>query len=319
MPFKIVRQDITKMKVDVIVNSTSKYPILSGGTDSHIHEVAGPNLLIERKAHNEIQTTQAIITKGYQLPASYVIHTVGPIYKDGMHQEEKQLYETYKNCLELASKHQLKSIAFPLISSGNFGYPKDQAIDIAIKAIKEYLIDHEMEIYLVVYDQVSFKLSKERIANVDEYLDTHYIPSTRTSHSIDDEFHVMYNEVEYLRSLDDVIDELDETFVEKLFRFIREKQMEETTVYKNANLTRQHFSKIRSDDNYQPKKETALGLAIALNLNLDETKDLLNAAGYALSKSSKFDMIIQYHIENEIYDFYEINLVLYHYKQKLIS
>lgn len=326
MPFKIIRQDITKMKVDAIVNSTNSEPVIGGSTDRKIHLAAGNKMIEERKRFGFLKISEAVITRGYDLPASYVIHTVGPIYRGGHQGEPEQLKNAYINCLILADQHGLESIAFPLISSGTFGYPKDQALDLAMEAIKYYLMDHDMMIYLVVYDDISFKLSKERVQNVESYLSEHYVFGEQYRHAEFEAHHSMTHKITELyhitsskRSLEDVIDELDETFTQKLFRFIKEKELNETKVYKDANMTRQHFSKIRSDDEYQPKKETVMGLAIAMKLRLDETKDLLASAGYAMSPSMKFDMICQYHIENEIYDLYQVNLILYHYEQKLIG
>jgi O-acetyl-ADP-ribose deacetylase (regulator of RNase III) len=326
MPFEIIRQDITKMKVDAIVNSTSIEPIVGGSTDRKIHQAAGPKLIEERKKYGFLKISEAILTEGYLLPAKHVIHTVGPIYRGGNQGEAEQLKQAYLNCLKLAQKHALSSIAFTLISSGTLGYPKDQALDVAIDAIKTFLANQEMMIYLVVFDDTSFKLSKERVKHVESYLSEHYAFGERYRNAGFEDRHVMYNafEVDRLvigskRNISDVIEELDETFTQKLFRFIKDKNLNETDVYKNANMSRQHFSKIRSDDHYQPKKETVMGLAIAMRLSLDETKDLLASAGYAISPSMKFDIICQYHIENEIYDLYQVNLMLYHYEQKLIG
>lgn len=326
MPFEIIRQDITKMKVDAIVNSTSPEPVVGGSTDRKIHQAAGPKLIEERKRFGYLKMSQAVITEGYLLPAKHVIHTVGPIYRGGIVNEAKQLREAYLNCLNIADQHQLESIAFPLISSGTFGYPKDQALDIVMDAIKSFLIDHDLLVYLVVYDDTSFKLSKERVKNVESYLSEHYAFGEEYRHEKFEIRHNLYQPSEPVmpvvsskRNLVDVIDELDESFTQRLFRLIKEKNLDETEVYKNANMSRQHFSKIRSDDYYQPKKETVMGLAIAMKLSLDETKDLLESAGYALSPSMKFDMICQYHIEHKIYDLYQVNLMLYHYEQKLIG
>ncbi len=326
MPFEIIRQDITKMKVDAIVNSTNPEPVVGGSTDRKIHQAAGPKLIEERKRFGYLKTSEAVMTQGYLLPAKHVIHTVGPIYRGGIAGEAKQLKDAYLNSLKVADQNHLESIAFPLISSGTFGYPKDQALDLAIDAIKSFLVDHEMLVYLVVYDDTSFKLSKERVKNVESYLSEHYAFGEDYRHATFEDSYISikhFNTMEEVssskRHLADVIDELDETFTQKLFRLINEKKLNETDVYKGANMSRQHFSKIRSDDHYQPKKETVMGLAIAMKLSLDETKDLLESAGYAISPSMKFDMIVQYHIENKIYDLYQVNLVLYHYEQKLIG
>jgi O-acetyl-ADP-ribose deacetylase (regulator of RNase III) len=314
MPFHVIRQDITKIDVDAIVNPTQNEPVIGGSTDLEINQVARKELFLDRQQHGYLETTEAIRTKGYQLKASFVIHTVGPVYKEGFHNEKELLLQTYQNCLNLALKHQFESIAFPLISSGHFGYPKDQALDHAIEAIKSFLDTHEMTIYLVVYDEISYKYSKERFKDVQNYISNHL------GHDLSYEGMSYFNPiVSYDRRIDEVLDQIDETFTQKLFRFIREKKLDEVKVYKKANMTKQHFSKIRSDDNYQPKKETAIALAIGLELNIDETKDLLKSCGYALSQSSYFDLIIEYFIKHKSYDLYEINLVLLKFDQKQIG
>lgn len=318
MPFLIIRQDITKMEVDAIVNPTQSEPIIGGSTDYLIHKVAGEKLFEERKTFGYIKTTQAFLTKGYNLKSKYVIHTVGPIYIDGKHNERRELINTYKSCLDIAFSHDLSSLAFPLISSGHFGYPKDKALDIAISTIRNFLDEHEMTIYLVVYDDESFAYSTKLFKDVKSYINFNYFDENSISASYF-EPDVNYAVRPKARDLKDTLKEIEETFTQKLFRFIKQKRLDEVEVYKNANMTRQHFSKIRSDDQYQPKKETAIALAIGLKLNLDETNDLLQSCGYALSQSNHFDLIIKYFIELEIYDIYEINLVLYEYDQKQLG
>lgn len=315
MPFEILRKDITKMEVDAIVNSTSPYPAVGGGADFAIHQKAGAELLKERASFGMLETTQAIITKGYNLPAKHVIHVVGPIYLDLHDEEEKLLYQTYLNALKLADQHHLESIAFPLISSGTFGFPKGIALDIALKVTKAFLEDHDMMIFLLVYDNESYQASKERFKDIKSYLE---MKENRN------DLNVIYNYSDInlnlvlpsKRSLDDVVDELDDTFVECLLRHIDNSDLDDVQVYKKANIDRKLYSKIMSNYEYQPSKRTAIAFAIALELNLDETKDLLNKAGYSLSPSKKFDCIIEYFIENEIYDMYEINVALSYFKQK---
>lgn len=337
MPFEILRKDITEMEVDAIVNSTSPFPSVGGGADFAIHQKAGAELLKERASFGMLQTTRAIITKGYNLPAKHVIHVVGPIYLDFHDEEEKLLYQTYLNALKLADQYHLESIAFPLISSGTFGFPKGIALDIALKVTKAFLEEHDMMIYLLVYDNESYQASKERLKDIKSYLEMKengndlnvFYSYKRFENSIQNEETANYStsffnesrvkpsrKGQTKRSLIDVVDGLQETFVKSLIRHINEKGLNYIKVYKNANIDRKLFSKITSNDNYQPKKETVIAFAIALELNLDETKDLLNKAGYSLSPSKKFDCIIEYFIENEIYDMYEINVALSYFKQK---
>lgn len=222
------------------------------------------------------------------------------------------------NILELARNNDVVSIAFPNISSGNLGFPKDLALNIAIEAIKSFLEENEMEIYLVLFETPRLPVSIHILTPVLRYLGQ-FGNLDQDIDDIHNYSYKMYNAIPSEHNLSDVVDQIDETFTEKLFRFIKEKNMLDTEVYKRANMTRQHFSKIRSDNDYQPKKETVVGLAIALRLNIDETEDLLNAAGYTLSFSRKFDLIIRYHIERKIYDLYEINMILFNLNQKIIG
>lgn len=323
MPFEIIRQDITKMKVDAIVNSTSNIPLVGGGVDQKIHEVAGPELLKERSLFGFIEDGHAIITKGYHLQAKYVIHVAGPVYIDGFHQEHDMLYQTYIGALMLAKENHIESIAFPLISSGTYAFPRGEALDLALSAIKSFLEQEEMMIYLCVYDEASYQVSKERLISVKSYIDSNILFETTINYS-----HEIFDRFEYApskavskkdRSLSDVLDQLDETFAESLFRLIDEKGFDDISVYKRANIDRKLFSKIKSNLNYQPSKQTVIAFAVALELSLDETKDILAKAGYALSPSQPSDLIIQYFIEREIYDLYEINRTLFAFDQKTIG
>ena len=161
MPFEIVRNDITNMRVDAIVNTANPRPVIGAGTDSMIHKKAGPELLVVRQKIGDIDRGCAAITPAFNLHAKYVIHTVGPVWLDGDHNEAAQLYNCYSNSLKLAVENKCKSIAFPLISTGNYGFPKDQALQIAIAVFSSFLLEHEMQIYLVVFDNVAYKLSEK--------------------------------------------------------------------------------------------------------------------------------------------------------------
>jgi len=324
MPFKILRNDITTMKVDAIVTSTNSKPIIDGGVDQKIHEVAGTELLIQRQLFGILKTSQAIITLGYNLPAKHVIHVVGPIYQEGHHNERQVLHDTYTNALNLALTHNVKSIAFPLISTGRFRFPRGEALQIALHAIKTFLDTQEMMIYLVVYDESSYQISLKHFVSVKSYIDDYsneeYMNQRMLYSKVENnQFQPIVDKASKHRSLGDVIDQVDETFAKALFRLIDEKNLDDIAVYKKANIDRKLFSKIKSNFNYQPSKVTTLAFALALELNLDETKDLLSKAGYALSSSSKFDLIIQYFIENENFDLYEINQVLFAFDQKTIG
>ncbi|MCD4827469.1 MAG: macro domain-containing protein [Acholeplasmataceae bacterium] len=322
MPFKIMRQDITKMKVDAIVNSTSSYPGIGGGVDLQIHDAAGPLLLVERKSFGFLDTTKVIITKGYDLDVKYVFHTVGPVYLDGKHNERELLHKTYENVLNKAHEKHLESIAFPLIAAGLFGFPRGQALEIALNAIKEFLLKSDMMIYLVVYDEQSYLVSLERFETVKSYIEQEQVVEEFHNfimHSNGLNLECSIKRSKKSRKLEDIMDHVDDSFVTSLFQHIDDRKLGDIDVYKKANIDRKLFSKIKCNIDYQPSKITVIAFSIALGLNLDETKDLLAKAGFALSKSSKFDLIIRYYIENEIYDMYEINQMLISWKQKTIG
>lgn len=334
MPLEIIRNDITKVHADAIVNAANSSLLGGGGVDGAIHRVAGPELLAECRTHGGCKVGQAKITKGYRLPAKYVIHTVGPVWHDGKSDEEKLLSDCYKNSLALAKDYKLESIAFPLISSGAFGYPKDKALKTAISVIGDFLLSNEMTVFLVVYDKAAFTLSEKLFSSITQYIDDKYIeerPFNRRDifeeRQLLKEYYIeepMLSPTEAplkkrKRSLDDIVKHMDETFSQMLLRLVDEKGMTDADTYKKANIDRKLFSKIRNDINYKPSKPTAIAFAIALGLNLDETKDLLLRAGFALSHSSKFDIIIEYFIEDGNYNIFEINEALFAFDQSLLG
>ena len=329
MPLSIVRNDLVKMYVDVIVNSANPKPIVGAGVDGCIHKYAGKELLEDRKKIGYMECGEAIITSAYNLPAKYVIHTVGPIHT------YFNVYELLRNCyhnsLELAKEYHCESIAFPLISTGTYGVDKAKALQIAIQTIHKFLLENDMMVYLVVYDHQSYQLSEHLYVDVQSYIDENYIDENRYfyknrvfSKRIESEMLEFTNEELVCdsfvpRKIEDLIKEVDETFSEHLFRMIDYKGMTDPEVYKKANIDRRLFSKIRSNKNYQPSKNTALALAFALELNLDETKDLLIKAGYALSNSNKIDIIFQYFIEQGNYNIYELNEVLFKFTETTLG
>ncbi|HHV28142.1 O-acetyl-ADP-ribose deacetylase [Acetivibrio mesophilus] len=336
MPLEIIRNDITKVHVDAIVNAANSSLLGGGGVDGAIHRAAGPELLDECRALGGCETGQAKITKGYRLPAKYIIHTVGPVWHGGKNNEEKLLADCYKNSLALAKEHNCESIAFPLISAGAFGYPKDKALKTAITVIGDFLLGNEMTVFLVVYDKAEFMLSKKLFSSIAQYIDDRYVEEhtfirrerfekiyeSEESYREDPDIFSIEAPVQkkkYKRSLDDVIKNMDETFSQMLLRLIDEKDMTYAQTYRRANIDRRLFSKIRNDMNYNPSKATVIAFAIALRLNLDETKDLLLKAGFALSHSSKFDIIIEYFIEEGNYNIFEINEALFAFDQDLLG
>jgi O-acetyl-ADP-ribose deacetylase (regulator of RNase III)/transcriptional regulator with XRE-family HTH domain len=341
MPFTIVRQDITKMKVDAIVNAANTDLQMGGGVCGTIFKAAGAAQLqaaCDKLA--PIKTGEAVITSGFDLPAKFVIHAAGPVYRyQNAEQSEKLLRSAYMESLRLAIENNCESIAFPLISSGIYGYPKDEALQVATAAIQDFLINNDIDITLVVFDKSAFTVSRELLGAVESYIDEHYVDThqikrrklldvERQAISEADERANIFNEplLEEMLApigapapLDDLVGNLDEPFSQMLLRLIDAKGMTDVEVYKRANLDRKLFSKIRSNKGYTPSKRTAIALAVALKLSLDETDDLLERAGYALSHAVKFDVIVEYFITNGKYDVFEINEVLFEYDQPLLG
>ena len=351
MPFEIVRNDITKMTADAIVNTANPQSVIGLGTDSMIHEAAGPKLLKARQRIGCIEPGHAAITPAYRLDAKYVIHTVGPVWLDGKHDEERLLRNCYENALNLAVKHGCRSIAFPLISTGNYGFPKDKALQIAISVFSAFLLEHEVNIYLVVFDRDSFKLSEKLFQSVASYIDQHYVDTHGAfkDYLLENRRHIrcsrereisecaeameempMVGATEALHpcapmaatkalTLEDALKAADIGFSEALLKLIDKTGKKDSEIYKKANISKQHFSKIRNNPRYQPTKATALALALALELDLAQTKELIGRAGYALTNSSKFDLIIQYFIQQKNYNIVEINVALYEFDQNLLG
>ena len=343
MPFEIIRHDITKMRVDAIVNTANPRPVIGLGTDSMIHEQAGPELLMARQKIGAIAVGDAAITPAFRLPAKYVIHTVGPVWEGGNHGEEALLRSCYDKSLKLALAQGCASVAFPLISTGNYGFPKDKALQIAISAFSAFLLEQEMQIYLVVFDRTSFQLSEKLFQSVASYIDQHYVDArekavfgtAREMSRLQSHCRRDMDAVERLPcapmaaskaapkpktvTLEDMLRQADAGFTETLLKLIDQRGKKDSEVYKKANISKQHFSKIRNNPHYQPTKATAIAFAIALELNLQQTQDLIGRAGYTLTNSSKFDLIIRYFIESGNYNIVEINMALYEFDQALLG
>lgn len=328
MPLTILRNNICDIEADAIVNPSDIYLSGSGGTDYEIRQRAGAKLDEELNAFGTIEISKAIITKSYNLTnCRYIIHTAGPFYST----DDSLLYDTYINCLNLAKENGLESIAFPLIASGHLDWPKGEALKIANRAIIRFLEDNDMDVYLLVYDKQSFDTSKGLFKNVIDYLQEREAKKIERNNvfgvsALPNVFHdekksraipepeavMLCEEAAYDKF------ELDESFSECLFRYIDEKGMDDVECYRKANIDRRLFSKIRNS-NYTPSKETAVALAIALKLNLNETNNLLEKAGYVLSGSKTFDVIIRYCILHKQYDIFEINNILFYNDQKTLG
>lgn len=350
MPLFIVKNDITKMKTDAIVNAANNSLLGGGGVDGAIHAAAGSGLKKECEKLNGCDTGDAKITDAYNLPCKKVIHTVGPVWQGGQSGEKFLLTSCYKKSLELAKENGLKSVAFPLISSGAYGYPKDLALKVATAAIKDFLLGQDgtedMEVYLTIFDKESFIVSEKLIDEIKEYIDDNYSEESSFPFCVEEkpdiraerkrrirrELHERVNGTQeckitedfrsplfYAYDLSDELDNLDENFSEMLLRLIDEKGMTDVECYKKANVDRKVFSKLRNTKEYKPSKTTAVAFALALELPMSEAKKMIESAGYSLTHSNKFDVIIEYFIKNEKYDIFEINEVLFEFDQKLLG
>ncbi|MDP4160621.1 MAG: macro domain-containing protein [Bacillota bacterium] len=340
MPLEIIRNDITKISVDAIVNAANTALKMGGGVCGAIFSAAGAEKLqAECDSIGTCQVGKAVMTSAYSLPARHIIHTVGPIWRGGNFGEAQLLHNCYTNSLTLALQQGCESIAFPLISSGIYGYPKDQALKIAISAISEFLLNHEMNVYLVVYDKNAFMLSAKLFSAIERYIDDNYVEEhlhPARNRVIESYEYQQLEESQTIplpsgscpdapaqpqrkRRLEDVLEQLEESFPQMLLRLIKEKGMTEVETYKRANIDRKLFSKIRSGKGYNPSRVTAIAFAIALELNMDETHDLLRKAGYTLSRSNKFDLIIEYFIEEGNYNIFEVNEALFAFDQILLG
>lgn len=352
MPFKIVRNDITHVKADVIVNTANPKPIYASGTDQAVYQAAGADeLLAERKKVGCIERGDIAVTGAYALNAKYIIHTVGPVWVDGMHEEFETLERCYAKSLHKALELGCGSIAFPLISTGVYGFPKDKALQIAVSVFSRFLLENEMQIILVVFDKKSFQLSGQLVGEIDSFIDANYIRqkrrseySRRTSRRSKVESDIAYDsevyeeccryseeeeiETELLMSvpmpnramsLEEELENIGMSFHDKLFELIGKSGMDNKDVWKRANLDRKHFSKIQCDEKYHPKKKTVMALCIALELDLEQAKDLLARADWAFSPSSKVDLIVQKAIIDKQYDIYQLNLVLFQYTNEILG
>ena len=341
MPLQIIRQDITKMQVDAIVNTTNEEMVGYSGVDLAVHECAGPELDAECARIAPLGLGSAKITKGYNLNAKYIIHTSGPIWQGGLVGESVILKSCYIESLKLAVENGCESVAFPLISSGVYGYPKDQVLKFAVQVITEFLFENELMVYICVFDKTSYEFSKKLFSEISEVIDDDYVEELFEAEYDDGDFDffagacqaptLQENEAPLPKmscpttsvagkSLQEYMKAMDKSFAHKLFDLIDERGMTDVECYKKANVDKKTFSKIKCNpDTYRPSKQTAVAFAIALKLNLDETQDLLSSAGLTLSRSFTFDKIIRYFIQKEIYDIFEINEALFEFDQQLLG
>lgn len=348
LPLQIVRQDITKMQVDAIVNTTNAQMVGYSGVDLAVHTAAGPMLDAECEKIRPLGLGTAKITGAYNLDAKYVIHTSGPVWHGGLAGESIILKSCYVESLKLAVANGCESVAFPLISSGNYGYPKDKVLRFAIQVITEFLFDHELTVYLCVYDRKSYEFSRVIFNEISEFIDDDDVEDLKADYNAEIEWlesRVLPNEItrrdrsalapmcasmpapqraEYgsvkNKTLEEYMKAMDKSFAYKLFDLIDSKGMTDVECYKKANVDKKTFSKIKCNpDTYKPSKQTAVAFAIALELTLDETQDLLASAGLTLSRSFVFDKIIRYYLQKGVYDIFEINEALFEFDQVLLG
>ena len=305
MPFYMIRGDITKLQVDAIVNAANNSLLGGGGVDGAIHRAAGPKLLEECRTLGGCETGQAKLTGGYNLPAKYVIHTVGPIWRGGNRGERELLVSCYRNSLELASKEGCKTLAFPLISAGVYGYPKDQAVQVAVETIQSFLLTHDVSVTLVLFDRDAATVSKSLFTDISSYIDAQFIKE-----HADQGPECVRREVAFYR---------DAAKGMPMSAGVPGSQKEALSHIDEANIDRKFFSKIRNDPHYRPSKPTALAFAIALELDLNETQELLRKAGFTLSHSQKLDIIVEYFILHGNYDIFQINQALFAFDQSLLG
>lgn len=332
MPFLMLRNDITKVHADAIVNPANPWLRQGSGTSRGIYLAAGEEQLTAAcGAIGRCEPGKAVCTPGFALPAKYIFHAVCPRWHGGTMQEEQKLSSTYGSALQLALEYQCTSIAFPLLSTGNYAYPKEQAFRVAMEVITRFLLEHEMMVYLVLYDRESVAVGQKFAASLDQYIDDHYAihndegwgwgACLRAAHGeLQGKVRPRLPEGESPQSLEQMLSGWQkETFSEQLLRLIDERGLKDPDVYRGANLTRQHFSKIRSNMDHRPTKRTALALAVSLQLTVPETEVLLQSAGFAFSNCSKQDIIVRYCMEHKIYNINRVNALLYQNDQEQLG
>ena len=342
MPFLIIRNDITKVAADAIVNPANRNLLQGSGTSRSIYQAAGEQELTAAcEAIGHCDLGRAVCTPAFGLSATYIFHAVCPAWHGGGLGEAGRLAGAYHSALELAAEYHCESVAFPLLSSGNYGYPKEQAFRIAVDTITQYVMEHDLTVYLVLYDRDSLAVSRKLFVSVEEYIDDHYVAQNDESYGFGHRRRKVAEQRRLLeedaalpmlgtvpapaaapmaaRSLESLMDNLGESFTTRLLRLIDERGLKDSTVYKQSNISRQHFSKIQCNRDYNPKKKTVLAFAVGLHLSEDETTDLLKSAGYAFSDGSKRDWIVRYCLEHKIYNINQVNTLLFEWNQEQLG
>lgn len=304
MPYRLLQKDIAKMKADIIVSPANTKPICSPGLEMELYAAAGADRMLDaRREVGSIPVGQAAYTNAFGLKADYVIHVVPPIWKGGDDNEFEQIHQCYQSIFSMARQLNCTSIAVPLLMSDVYLFPKRKALDIAMSEINHFLREKDIMVDLVVCNVEEIELPQELITRIDEVLGIQKVNQPVSVH----------------KTIDEVLEVQTESFGERLFRLIDEKHYTDVEVYKRANVDRRIISKLRTKPDKHINKNTALALAIGLRLNLDETKELIELAGYAISPRYRFDRIVQFYIESENYNIIELNEVLFSYTKKTLG
>lgn len=332
MPLKIVRDDIVNINADAIVNTSSPEPVIGVGVDLRISNAAGPDLIRYREKFGQLEYGDAVMTPSGKLGAKAVIHAVTPVWRGGGFGERHILEDCYRKALTLAVNAGMKSIAFPLLSAGNQGFPNDIALKTANAVFEEFLADSEILIYLVLFSDEAMNASGELRNRIEEYIDSNMADEIMLEESAS--FSVCNTFPEYRRNekkrsslclkrrnakSEDIDSMLEGSFTEELIRLAGLKNMTDPQVYKAANIDRKAFNKIINAKDYHPSKNTAIALGLALGLNLDQMKDFIGRAGYALTRASKFDIIVEFCILNDIYNIIRVNEILFEYTERTLN
>ena len=341
MPFKIIRDDITKVKADAIVNPANPEPVIGGGVESAIYEAAGREKLLEaRKELGRLQPGKVGVTEAFNLDAKYIVHVSGLYWKGGNSFEARCLKECYEKALKAALDKGCKSIAFPLLGTGTYGFPKDIGLDVAVSTFTEFLEEYEMDITLVVFGNDAVNVSGKLVDEVRSFVDDKYVKEAleaeyKKDRNIEryalpnERFHLLLKEETYdvpdntctketfsaepSGSLEAALKNIyKESFEKHLQQLINKKGLRNSEVYAAANISKQYFSKLLKGQ-VKPSKDKMLALAVGLRLNMDETADFLRIGGYALSPISQTDTVVEYFIRKQEYNVLKINIVLFDY------
>lgn len=312
MSFKILRNDITKVRADAIVNTANPFPTVGTGTDTAVYEAAGRDKLLEaRKKIGVVERGQSVWTHSFNLEehgVKYIIHTIGIYYRNGAHGEKEILRSCYSTALKTAAELDCKSVAIPLLASGNYHFPKELSLQIAVEEISRFLLEYEIDVFLVVYDIDSYKISERLFDDVEDFLCNNLCRYEGKFELCSEKSFIIETPVDvdsFLRTSKNKLN-----FQNTLMQLIADRKLDNATVYKKAYIDKKFFSKIISNKDYVPKKRAVMALGLALELPIDEYEAFLASAGFAFMPSSKFDLIIKYCVMNHIYNLINVDVIL---------